>query len=310
MSWPACLNGQEGKKCMWCECLHDDACRKHKSQSDYNACISNSRTVLATDPNPSTHSYTFVHDRHISNDKDMLQLVGEGVHVLNPTNHNLSLIGSNEVQEKYRIQPHQMVDYLTLIGDRADNIPGVDGIGPKNASALLKYFGSVDQMIAKLSLPAIGIEIPCAATPIHSAMSAEPAAIAEGIRNVPSSSRRSKSKTQVPSPVLLSEESLKQLTDCLQASGTKGSPRKLLHALLRTGADQLRLFGSLVRLRSDLPPEAMAMSSRDGNEQLTCKDFAYGDKGCLDQADELNEVSPLLDKAVRLIRQHYRTARV
>ncbi len=42
--------------------------------------------------------------------------------------------------------------------------------------------------------------------------------------------------------------------------------------------------------------------------QLTCKDFAYGDKGCLDQADELNEVSPLLDKAVRLIRQHYRTA--
>ena len=71
-----------------------------------------------------------------SSDKDLLQLVNTEVQVIPPTKDALPL-GPNEVRAKMGVWPHQIVDLLALMGDSADNIPGVPGIGPKTAAQLL-----------------------------------------------------------------------------------------------------------------------------------------------------------------------------
>ncbi|MDF2549202.1 MAG: polymerase [Chlamydiales bacterium] len=80
-----------------------------------------------------------------SADKDLCQLVEEKVMLLQPNKERL--LGRAEVYEDYGVFPEQIVDYLALIGDASDNIPGVAGIGPKTASALLKQFGSLDALL-------------------------------------------------------------------------------------------------------------------------------------------------------------------
>jgi DNA polymerase-1 len=55
--------------------------------------------------------------------------------------------------EKFGVYPEQMVDYLALIGDQADNIPGIRGVGPKTASAWLKQFGNMETLLSQI--PAI-----------------------------------------------------------------------------------------------------------------------------------------------------------
>ncbi|MFW5769778.1 MAG: 5'-3' exonuclease, partial [Spirochaetota bacterium] len=73
----------------------------------------------------------------ISGDKDLLQLVGGPVKVLLPEKGEYLELGREEVFEKLGVYPEQILDYLALIGDSADNIPGVKGIGPKTAVKLL-----------------------------------------------------------------------------------------------------------------------------------------------------------------------------
>ena len=55
-------------------------------------------------------------------------------------------MGPAEVKEKLGVEPHQVVDYLTLVGDASDNIKGAKGIGPKTAVALLNMFGNLDDV--------------------------------------------------------------------------------------------------------------------------------------------------------------------
>lgn len=81
----------------------------------------------------------------ISFDKDFAQLVNERVKMANPSNIG-KLLGNEEIREKYGVFPNQIIDYLSLIGDNSDNIPGIPGIGPKTASKLLNEFGSVDNI--------------------------------------------------------------------------------------------------------------------------------------------------------------------
>ncbi len=80
----------------------------------------------------------------VTSDKDMMQLVGEKVRILDSMK-NL-VIGEAEVREKFGIAPGNMVDYLALCGDTSDNIPGVPGIGEKTARDLVGTMGSIDNI--------------------------------------------------------------------------------------------------------------------------------------------------------------------
>jgi len=82
-----------------------------------------------------------------SSDKDLCQLVSDKVFVINPHKNNL-LIDSSKVKELFGITPQQMIDFLALTGDASDNIPGVEGFGPKTAAALLQEFGTLEELLA------------------------------------------------------------------------------------------------------------------------------------------------------------------
>jgi DNA polymerase-1 len=84
----------------------------------------------------------------VTKDKDLMQLVGPHVKMLAPEGTGtLQTIGVNEVIEKMGVAPEKIVDYLALIGDSSDNIPGVPGIGPKNAIKILEQCGSVERLL-------------------------------------------------------------------------------------------------------------------------------------------------------------------
>ena len=85
-----------------------------------------------------------------SSDKDFMQLVSEHVGLLNPTDKSETIWGAGQVRTKTGVEPAQVVDWLSLIGDVVDNIPGVAGVGPKTASELMRQFGSVAGVYARL----------------------------------------------------------------------------------------------------------------------------------------------------------------
>jgi DNA polymerase-1 len=79
-------------------------------------------------------------------DKDMAQLVNAQVTLVNTmTSETLDSAG---VQEKFGVPPERIIDFLTLTGDKVDNVPGVDGCGPKTAAKWLAEHGSLDAIIA------------------------------------------------------------------------------------------------------------------------------------------------------------------
>ena len=81
----------------------------------------------------------------VTGDKDMAQLVGDDVKLLD-TMKNQTLDAA-AVQEKYGVPPGQIVEYLALIGDTSDNIPGIKGVGPKTAAKWLQQYGGLDALI-------------------------------------------------------------------------------------------------------------------------------------------------------------------
>ncbi|RMH52114.1 MAG: DNA polymerase I, partial [Alphaproteobacteria bacterium] len=85
----------------------------------------------------------------ISSDKDLMQLVGEGVELLDPIKGRR--IGPEEVEEKFGVPPEKVVDVQALAGDSVDNIPGAPGIGVKTAALLVREFGDVENLIARAS---------------------------------------------------------------------------------------------------------------------------------------------------------------
>jgi len=86
-----------------------------------------------------------------SADKDFMQLVAPGVGLLNPNDKSETIWTAEQVRAKTGVAPEQIVDWLSLLGDSVDNIPGVPGVGPKTATGLLQQFGSVEQLYARLS---------------------------------------------------------------------------------------------------------------------------------------------------------------
>lgn len=75
----------------------------------------------------------------VSNDKDFMQLLGNGVKQL----RNDELIGAKDVKRQFGVYPNQIAEYLALCGDSVDGIPGLQGCGPKTAAYLLSEYGSI-----------------------------------------------------------------------------------------------------------------------------------------------------------------------
>lgn len=86
-----------------------------------------------------------------SSDKDFFQLINDRVKMLNPADKSGEPMDADAVEAKTGVRPHQIVDWLSLVGDAADNIPGVRGIGVKTAASLLNEFGSVDGIYERLA---------------------------------------------------------------------------------------------------------------------------------------------------------------
>ncbi len=84
----------------------------------------------------------------ITGDKDFSQLVGEHDLIFDITRKEKS--DAAAVKRKYGIRPEQFADYLALMGDAVDNIPGIHGIGPKTAATLIGHFGSLDTLLERV----------------------------------------------------------------------------------------------------------------------------------------------------------------
>jgi DNA polymerase I len=86
----------------------------------------------------------------VTNDKDMMQLVGNGVRVLRPGTGGMKndvIVDKAKVQEILGVTPEQVVDYMALFGDSIDNIPGAKGIGEKGAAELIQKYGTVESAL-------------------------------------------------------------------------------------------------------------------------------------------------------------------
>jgi DNA polymerase I len=82
----------------------------------------------------------------VSSDKDMMQLVNDDVHILNPPKDNL-ICDAAKVEEILGVPPERVIDVMALRGDTIDNIPGAPGIGDKGSVEIIKRFGSLEQAL-------------------------------------------------------------------------------------------------------------------------------------------------------------------
>ena len=113
-------------------------CREGVEADDYIACLTRHATGVGM---------TVV---IASSDKDFMQLVSARVGLLNPNDKSETVWTDGQVRAKAGVGPSQIVDWLSLMGDTVDNIPGVPGVGPKTAAELLNQFGSVDVLYERL----------------------------------------------------------------------------------------------------------------------------------------------------------------
>jgi len=88
----------------------------------------------------------------VSGDKDLMQVVSESVKLYTPGNRfkPTTIYGPEEVKEKWGINPDKMIEFLSLLGDSSDNIPGVDGVGKKTAAKLLVEYGNIESILENI----------------------------------------------------------------------------------------------------------------------------------------------------------------
>ena len=87
----------------------------------------------------------------VTPDKDFAQLVSENIFMYRPARmgNGIEILGIPEVQEKFGVErPEQVIDFLGMMGDASDNIPGLPGVGEKTAKKFLKEFGSMEELLA------------------------------------------------------------------------------------------------------------------------------------------------------------------
>jgi DNA polymerase-1 len=86
-----------------------------------------------------------------SNDKDFTQLVRPGIELLRANAEPEAVFDAEAVRSRYGVKPEQIVDFLSLVGDSVDNIPGAPGIGKKTAAELLQRFGTLETLLSRTS---------------------------------------------------------------------------------------------------------------------------------------------------------------
>jgi DNA polymerase-1 len=86
-----------------------------------------------------------------SSDKDFMQLVSPQIGLWNPNDKPAAVWSREQVLAKTGVEPEQVAEWLALMGDAVDNIPGVPGVGPKTAADLLRQFGSVAGLFTRLA---------------------------------------------------------------------------------------------------------------------------------------------------------------
>ena len=87
----------------------------------------------------------------MTGDKDMMQLVSDKVFVYSPGNRfkPTTTYNKEKVKDRWGVNPSQFIDYLSMVGDSSDNIPGVDGIGAKSAVKLLQNHNTLEEILEK-----------------------------------------------------------------------------------------------------------------------------------------------------------------
>lgn len=84
----------------------------------------------------------------VTSDKDLMQLISDTTHCLDFFANKLYKI--DDVIEKFGVEPCFITDYLAIVGDRSDNVPGIKGCGPKCAISLIKKFGTMETILANI----------------------------------------------------------------------------------------------------------------------------------------------------------------
>ncbi|MGH7776093.1 MAG: 5'-3' exonuclease, partial [Candidatus Dormibacterales bacterium] len=89
----------------------------------------------------------------VSGDLDCLQLVSPSIEALVPRRGitDTFVYSPDQVRQRYGLEPHQLIDYKALRGDTSDNVPGVPGVGEKTAARLIHDFGSVEDLLERVS---------------------------------------------------------------------------------------------------------------------------------------------------------------
>ena len=229
---------------------------------------------------------------HVSVDKDMLQLVDAGVHVMHIKTK--AIFGVDEVTEKYGVSPAQLIELQALTGDTSDNIRGVPGIGPKTASALLSHFDNIAHLYTSLGLHAAAIPPSSSSLPISPP-------------NTPSSTSTNEELEERGISLLKNVQGLKRhkavynnLRDCDYQSVlfmkhllTLRDDVPLLH---------LELFGESSAAWDSLP---LAFDGDAELASLTTTFFRYRGERSTDAAISLLDVSLSLEKPLNLLRRAY-----
>ena len=86
--------------------------------------------------------------RVVSHDKDLYQLIGDDIFMFDPMKKKI--VSRDDCFNKYGVYPEQFTDYQSLLGDSADNVPGVKGVGAKTAMALIQQFDNLDNIYANI----------------------------------------------------------------------------------------------------------------------------------------------------------------
>ncbi|MBR1594403.1 MAG: DNA polymerase I [Alloprevotella sp.] len=185
--------------------------------------------------------------RMVTPDKDYAQLVEENILMQRPGKGSTpwEVLGPREVCGKYGFQePVQMIDYLALMGDTADNIPGCPGVGPKTAGILVGKFGTIENLLQHTD----------------QLKGAQRQKVEENAEQIKFSKFLTRIKTDVPLPADFSVEGLR----CAEAD------REALRQLFT----QLEFRTFLARLSGEEPAAKAANASEAAPRQLSLFDFA------------------------------------
>ena len=91
-----------------------------------------------------------IHTLIATGDKDLCQLVNESIGILQAGFNKHDVYDTAAVTTRFGVRPDQIVDYLAMVGDTADNVPGIEGIGPKTAARLLQQYDTLDTVFEQV----------------------------------------------------------------------------------------------------------------------------------------------------------------